>query len=699
MPSDIIIKISNCNNIDNGTISITKNNLNIKYAMNGTGKSTVSNAIKAYLESDGSLEQLTPFKWQGQNNPEHSPKIEGLSEIKSVRIFNEDYIAQFAFQKEEVHADSFNIFVRTPDYDAHMNKIDSLISDVKNTFSNLKDLEKAIEDLTILNSSFGKHTKSGKISASSPWAKGLGKGNKITNIPAGLESYTDYLKSSDNYKWLKWHNDGHSFSALSENCPFCSSGTRDKKKTIEKIAEEFDSKSVEHLNGIMTVLDSLSKYFSPNAKKKLVEITTGSTGLTPEAETYLKYINEQINILLNRLLNLRGMNYFSMKDVDKVAQYIDGLKIDFKMLETLHSDDTEQLVNSLNNALDKVLEQVGLLQGEVVNQNALVARTITENKEAINNFLRSAGYKYHVDVEYAQDTYKMQLHHIDADAIVQHGTKYLSYGEKNALAIVLFMYACLAKNPDLIILDDPISSFDRNKKYAVMDMLFRRQRTLQGKTVLMLTHDLEPIIDVYTLAEKFTPIPVAAYLASKKGVLTETAIDRTDLKTFGAICDENIKRPCDDIVKITYLRRYYEIVSDDLPYQLLSNLLHRRSIPLLYGDTTREMTREEQAKAIETIHKKLPTFDYSTILAKLNNESLILSLYKTVSCNYEKLQIFRVLNHGTAGTPNPVIAKFINETFHIENEYIMQINPCKYEVVPDFIIEECDEILGLPPTA
>jgi wobble nucleotide-excising tRNase len=35
------------------------------------------------------------------------------------------------------------------------------------------------------------------------------------------------------------------------------------------------------------------------------------------------------------------------------------------------------------------------------------------------------------------------------------------------------MYETLSKNSDLIILDDPISSFDKNKKYAILQMLFR----------------------------------------------------------------------------------------------------------------------------------------------------------------------------------------------------------------------------------
>ena len=42
-----------------------------------------------------------------------------------------------------------------------------------------------------------------------------------------------------------------------------------------------------------------------------------------------------------------------------------------------------------------------------------------------------------------------------------------------------------------------------------------------------------------------------------------------------------------------------------------------------------------------------------------------------------------------------VINKFINETFHIENEFIMQINPCKYDIVPEYIIDECNGLINL----
>ena len=40
------ISITNCNNIAHGTVAISENRLNIKYAINGTGKSTIAKAIE-----------------------------------------------------------------------------------------------------------------------------------------------------------------------------------------------------------------------------------------------------------------------------------------------------------------------------------------------------------------------------------------------------------------------------------------------------------------------------------------------------------------------------------------------------------------------------------------------------------------------------------------------------------------------------
>lgn len=90
-----------------------------------------------------------------------------------------------------------------------------------------------------------------------------------------------------------------------------------------------------------------------------------------------------------------------------------------------------------------------------------------------------AGYNYQVNLEEDNEgNYKLKLKH--NDFVEDHITNvklHLSYGERNTFALVLFMFEVTMNNPDLIILDDPISSLDNNKKYAIIVMLFREKKS------------------------------------------------------------------------------------------------------------------------------------------------------------------------------------------------------------------------------
>src|SRR5450830_202198 len=63
------ITINNCNNIDSGSVEIKEGTLNIKHAINGTGKSTVARSILAAVQDKTSgkeLAKLLPYKLAGQ---------------------------------------------------------------------------------------------------------------------------------------------------------------------------------------------------------------------------------------------------------------------------------------------------------------------------------------------------------------------------------------------------------------------------------------------------------------------------------------------------------------------------------------------------------------------------------------------------------------------------------------------------------
>ena len=227
------------------------------------------------------------------------------------------------------------------------------------------------------------------------------------------------------------------------------------------------------------MLENLGDYFSPESKKKLEEITKKTDGLLEEEKTYLTTIKGQIDNFLQRLKNLREISFHNLKD-EQIKEKIASLKIEIdELFDKLNSEKTVKIIEEFNLSLDKTLEEITELQKNIGIQKAQIKKSIEENQKSINLFLTKAGYKYEVLITEEKEDYKLKLKHIESNEKISKGNQYLSFGEKNAFALVLFMYETLSKKTDLIILDDPISSFDKNKKYAIMDMLFREDNSFK----------------------------------------------------------------------------------------------------------------------------------------------------------------------------------------------------------------------------
>ena len=178
------VELNNCNNIDHGEITIKTGRLNIKYAINGTGKSTIAHALE-YTSVPDKLLSLTPYKYCGETpaNENHLPRIVGADPINRVAIFNDTYVSQYLFQPNDLLANSFEILIKTPDYEQQMQQIQEHIASIQETFQNNPELDELINELSAFIAGFGKaqsgYSKTGSI------GKGLAKGNKVENIPQG----------------------------------------------------------------------------------------------------------------------------------------------------------------------------------------------------------------------------------------------------------------------------------------------------------------------------------------------------------------------------------------------------------------------------------------------------------------------------------------------------------------------------------
>ena len=560
------IILKNCNNIDEAKIDIKENELNIKYAINGTGKSTIANAIRKKVGGE-ELASLQPFKFLNDGEEGHKPsvEIESEEEIRKVLIFNEEYISEYEFRKTELIANSFEIFVKTPEYDKNMAEIEKDLKDIQDVFHSDTNLEKLISDLFLFIDSFGTKTKKGKCSKSSDIYKSIGEGNKLQNIPEEIGEYGEFLRNSTehaNVKWLKWQLEGARYSEASLKCPYCVGNIEAKKDKINKVGEIFNEKYLKILVKVLEVYHSLIDYFSDSTKEQLEKIFAKVGNQTEDELDYLIKVYEEAERLKQKLEQLKNLRFETLKDIASIEHELEEKRINLDLYSHFNSSFMKGKIDTLNKSLKLVQDKAGLLKGKVNRQKDLLKTTITCHQNEINEFLSNAGYIYKVEIKeneniYAEDQYHLILRYKDKEVL--ESEKHLSYGERNAFALVLFMYQALKENADLIVLDDPISSFDNNKKYAIMDRLFRRgTNSLRDRTVLFLTHDYQPIIDVYNLSSLFSKTNIL-FLQNIDGLLNEVPIMKDDIKSCISICQENIDSETEVIIKLVYLRRFIAI--------------------------------------------------------------------------------------------------------------------------------------------
>ena len=97
--SNVVIK--NCNNIKEASITIEQSNLNIKFAINGTGKSTIA---KALLNKEKDLSLLKPF------GKEEIPYVECNQKFNNVELFDSDFVNNVVFNGSNVIENAFEVF-------------------------------------------------------------------------------------------------------------------------------------------------------------------------------------------------------------------------------------------------------------------------------------------------------------------------------------------------------------------------------------------------------------------------------------------------------------------------------------------------------------------------------------------------------------------------------------------------------------
>ena len=712
--ANTILKIQNCNNIASGEIAVHANKLNIVFGRNGTGKSTIARAI--YLSSQNkSLDELAPYGNVDTDNPS---VIQGLS-TNNIMVFDEDYVSQYVYQPGTLIKDAFEVMIRSKEYDEAKKNIDDALTKIKTTITGRDEIIAMQQQIGVLISNIEFTGSTNKLAKRKGGIKGIlsGKGAYF-NPPSELDELRPFFEEGIVSKWASWRLQGYNDFGTKGLCPYCSTDDTEQTQTINKVfVDSFDKASVEYAAAISKALDALEAYLDTEKSKELLSLF-GVKENVPVLEAQLAKLGAEARYLHDRLTAIVSFNGSSVdrENIADLENKLKDMKIDVRACDSYFTSDlTRAEIASINTEIDSLLKDVGTLKGEIGKYNKYIQDKVTDRKKDINDFLNIAGFRYEFDVEVdGENSAKALLKFILPDGNfgdIQSPDKHLSWGERNAFALILFMFDAISRNAELVILDDPISSFDSNKKYAIINRLFKtrdKDNSLYQRTVLMLTHDFEPIIDyVQVGAGRQDPSTVCAtYLENIDGTLKCSPILKnsgllSSVVLFKELASDN---DIDIAARIGCLRKFIEHQyknpkEESDAYNILSSLIHGRLNPTRDSEGVDMLTPEQIANGVAFIKNFMPDFDYSAALALLNPNDL-LTRYKNEQSAYIKMLILRAYSEQNTEArerlrqTNDVLRKYVDETYHIENDYIYALDVRNFNIVPDNYIVDADSFVA-----
>lgn len=689
---NIKVDFENIQALTRGTIHIKRDYINIKYGYNGLGKSSIGKAIECYINSKSDeFDFLKPY-FGGY------PKITIQPTFRKCIAFNSDYINNWLFQGDNnIINESYYIFFKNKEFESKEKKINDLLINLMNSLS-----DNHITDYT---------NKVIKINQNLKFAKGnttingncvVGKGFK--NGPAviekskenGLKDYSKILSIPKSPEWLNWFNSGNEY-IIENKCPYCIQDLPiDFYKVQELISNLLkDNDFRKNNNAKQTILD-LASVSDLNKREEIEKINDTTEVLSDENISFIYSNYFLCNKELEKINNLNNFKKISISSIDKnkILEHFKNNKLDLDYFKTLEKDLYDS-AKKVNDALDVIITNIEEMVLAIKQLNDDIAEATKMANNEINTFLKYAGLPYVFEIKVMEDNTSQTIIYPKNSKKnnIENVDKHLSYGELNAFSLALFGAIAKRDESDLVILDDPISSFDESKKFAVMHYLFNSiDGVLKDKTVLLLTHDMEPLLDMIRADLVKSKNVCAHLLKNNSGIVSEMLIEKKDLDSSINQELEMAKNSLDDYIKIIHLRRYYELFGvqhSDEKYQIASCAEHLKNPPS--DKNGKPFDKTYINNGVNEIRKMIKGFDYDSFIMKYTKEELI-KLYKNSSSNYDKICLMRpILNKNKSVAADPKLWNFITENYHIENMYLYGVFGVKQ--VPDYIIKLCDELI------
>lgn len=471
-----------------------ENKVIVGFGSNGRGKSTIKDLFrKENLNTNFELpneEQINKFFNEFGNY--------------NYLVYDEDFINSFVFSNDGLKKNQSKIIMNTSEIETKIiekNNTNEVVHEI------LEKCNKIIIDSSIIDKTLDIKITGNVTAAKKRFATTFIQGN----FPY---TYGELFEINDN-KHKHWWYEGLTFYKNNNLnfCPWCKS-----------LYDNFDlniKQQVENIDSISTIDDKL---FSDKRNKinnlKEIKESFDLNQMTIEkidniislVDTSIENNNEQIIIdEMKELRRLYESDLMILREVISKVKYINNIfeiertDLTNRINELTFFSSNSDSFTLLSQKIDYFISYNNSVVESINRSNNELGTIILNSESEINKCLNSLGLQYKIKIDKSEIIEKginddssyiilQSLNNIDVSESI---AETLSYGEKSTLAFAIFLQQVKVKSTEntIIILDDPISSYDIFRRYTSIDLL-RMLNNISYKKIIMLTHESDFIISV-----------------------------------------------------------------------------------------------------------------------------------------------------------------------------------------------------------
>ncbi len=724
------ISLRNCRNIvetETDSICIENNSLNVFYGKNGTGKTSLISALRYLAKNDNTpLSALESFDFKRTGDQSLAPEVKCSRQIKEILVFDERWIADHCFKKSSIHENAFELYVRN-------DEIRKLEKQRNRKLSYLKAVLASPEAASFKNSldkfikKIGRLKKDGGFRSNAPITAAFENGSPLEPVPDILKNTIKSMKPIDQAKWLTWHKAAPEINSK-ETCPYC--GTRDfeRVETCKQYDMNRSNEAVKQWESIASIYSDLENELARTPKatlNRIIKSTSHPTdeqireiadlvGIASKTKEALDSISEVVDD--NESLKQGALT----KKLNELSKAISSCSI-FLKTKAGKETDSGKAISRILAAIDSISQS----QSEIDEiSKALVSNVrsiISSHKGEIDDFLQQTGFPYKITFDCNAATSEAAIlltPNCSDDYQLADANESLSYGERNALSLVLFMHEALRRQNSLVILDDPISSFDYDKRYGILYALFSKNSSvfkdnLSTKTVLVTTHDLlvlTDLIGIHVAGIGLKTVKGKFLSCNRNGTLTASPLEENAIAPYTQLLIKQIEN-CKNkprifgYVKIRQLCELLRKSKDERKtayswsFSLLSDIIHGRDAKETLKQHKWDQPDKRIVKMCENLIFKLTGWKvdfWEEINFYSDCDNHLIDIYENNSpSSEEKLLLVRLLiernNH--LADDSKTMARFADESCHPGGSYLYQLDGETFDQIPFYVIDWCDSIV------